>query len=243
MGALLNQWILSLSGAMVITTGALQAARDFSKQQELLQKMMQPSQIESSEPANVSNSNKHPLLEQTNIDFDHLTWKNSSAFSLNKTLLQKDFPTSMLSEQKSIAISDAKSLLQQFAEITPPMETLFSAVRDGGDIITGGELAKAMERGKVESEAAIDRSYHTSQQDLHVHSLKEESPYQTTYRLKPNITYRSGNGVYTTNENGVITSWSADLSGTPAHAARNQSHQKNVLRKEKGNHGGHFIAG
>ena len=179
MGDLLRKCLLSLSGTIVISTGAMQAAKDFQKEQQLLQEMLNADRVEISRPA------------------------------------------------------------EEFVGTPPWWKTLNDAIADGGELISGGKSAEVRERVRNETESGSNRHYHTAQP---LEETGQHNPYRTTYTLNPNNTYRSGKGVYRTNENGAIYSWSADLSGTGTSSPRNLSHQKNLQGKYEGDHAAHLIA-
>ena len=154
-------------------------------------------------------------------------------------------------------------------ELETPAETLYNAVQDAGDGLTGGKIAEAQEKAK-ELDAAVHggpRYGEYGDPPPGAAGAEKSSPgkpvavpqsadglppkmlsggtgdhFQGTYTLKPNQTYTANGATYHTDGNGAIQSWSATLSGPQQAAPRSPSHQKHLPGKLPGDHAGHYLA-
>lgn len=149
-------------------------------------------------------------------------------------------------------------------EIDPPAATLYGAVQDAGDGLTGGDIAQTQEKAmKLDEavhggplygergdsppgEAAGGRQLALPQTDDGMPpKMLSGSPgdhFQGTYTLKPNQTYTAHGATYHTDSNGAIRFWSATLSGSRQAAQRSPSHQRHLPGKLEGDHAGHYLA-
>ena len=149
-------------------------------------------------------------------------------------------------------------------EIDPPAETLYAAVQDAGDGLTGGDIGEMQGLAKEVDEVIHGGPLYGEYADppigavdvsktLAVPPSADGMPpkmlsgnrgehFQGTYTLKPNQTYTANGAMYHTDKNGTIQSWSATLTGSKQAAPRAPSHQKHLPGKLEGDHAGHYLA-
>lgn len=272
------KWLVSISKAMTsagslmtAVTGTLQAAQ----QQELIDEaqvdlLHSPSlSIVSEAPAGLQGTPMEALqdyLEQAGVSVPA-----PASGDRSQTAPKSPVPQASLAQgQAGAALAQADrggELAGQPKkpwEIDPPVETLYGAVQDAGEGLTGGDMAEAQEKARELDETVHsgprygehgDPPQRTSRggNQLAAPQTADGLPprmlssgrgghFQGTYTLKPDHTYTANGVTYHTDGNGAIQSWSATLTGPQQAAPRAPSHQKHLPGKLEGDHAGHYLA-